>query len=438
VVNQYTAIGGVNRTHDNNGNLVDDGTYLFGYDFRNRLVEVRLKSTQALVSSYRYDALGRRVEKAVSGGATTRYVLDGVEVVEEFDGSGTWQANYVYEDGIDQPRSMDRADIADVNGNQNTQEVLRFHYHQQALGSVTEMTDYTGAVCEWVTYDVYGLPQVLNQQGSAISQSAIGNPWLYTGREFDPESGLYHYRARAYDPKAGRFLQRDPAGYVDGLGLYGYASDCPSSRLDPLGLDDDAGAATRALKSAAQALKRADEATRAGDIEGARLWNAWAEFRVQQAYYYFRLSNLTVGNAVLQGLLNGLVEYFTPDWTDAASFVVSVIPQLRALNAARKAERRIARGAEAAGDAAKAGRSLARPKPPPRLDRSGKIHGKLPGHVPENWTREQLEKLAQDLRSSIARRKAEQACLGEHGPHRHRIHEEELLLRAVEKVLSGS
>jgi RHS repeat-associated protein len=236
VVNQYTAIGGVNRTHDNNGNLVDDGTYLFGYDFRNRLVEVRLKSTQALVSSYRYDALGRRVEKAVSGAATTRYVLDGVQVVEEFDGAGNWQVNYVYEDGIDQPRSMDRADLADVNGNQNTSEILRFHYHQQALGSVTEMTDYTGAVCEWVTYDVYGLPNILNQQGSAITQSAIGNPYLYTGREFDPESGLYHYRARAYDPQAGRFLQRDPAGYVDGLGLYEGVSSSPATARDPLGL----------------------------------------------------------------------------------------------------------------------------------------------------------------------------------------------------------
>ncbi len=63
---------------------------------------------------------------------------------------GTWQARYLYEDGIDRPRSMDRADIADVNGNQNTTEALRFHYHQQALGSVTEVTQPTGAIVEWV------------------------------------------------------------------------------------------------------------------------------------------------------------------------------------------------------------------------------------------------------------------------------------------------
>jgi hypothetical protein len=55
----------------------------------------------------------------------------------------------------------------------------------------------------------------------------------------DEETGLYHYRRRAYDPEAGRFLQRDPLGTVDGPNLYTYASSRPTSRLDPLGTDDD-------------------------------------------------------------------------------------------------------------------------------------------------------------------------------------------------------
>ena len=238
VVNQYTTIGGVTRGHDNNGNLKDDGTHLFGYDFENRLVEVKLKSTSALVATYTYDALGRRVEKVVAAGSTTRFLLDGVQVVEEYDGSGAWQARYLYEDGIDRPRAMDRADVADVNGNANTAEVLRFHYHQQALGSVTEISQPTGAVIEWVTYDVYGAATIRNRFGATVTSSAVGNPWLFTGREFDPESGLYHYRARAYDAVAGRFLQRDPLGFVDGLGLHEYVRTRPPSAVDPLGLRD--------------------------------------------------------------------------------------------------------------------------------------------------------------------------------------------------------
>jgi RHS repeat-associated protein len=74
----------------------------------------------------------------------------------------------------------------------------------------------------------------------------------------------------------------------------------------------------------------------------------------------------------------------------------------------------------------------------PRLDRSGKVHGPLPGYVPKSWTRDDLQQIAQDLRVSIATRKAEQGRLGEDGPHRARIGQEEMLLRQVEKKLSGS
>ncbi len=182
------------------------------------------------------DAPGRRVEKAVSGGATTRYVLDAQQVVEEYDGQDVWQARYVYEDGIDRPRVMDRADQADVNGNQNTTEVLRFTYHQQALGSVTELSEPGGSVVEWVTYDVYGKPRVLDQQGTAVAQSPVGNPYLFTGREYDAEDGLYFYRARTYDPSAGRFVQRDPSGYSEGFNLIEYVTSTPTVKADPSGL----------------------------------------------------------------------------------------------------------------------------------------------------------------------------------------------------------
>lgn len=131
---------------------------------------------------------------------------------------------------------MDRSDIADVNGNSNTSEILRFHYHQQALGCVTEITQPTGAVVEWTTYDVYGQPTLRAINGNVVAQSAVGNPYLYTGREFDPESGLYFYRARHYDPTTGGFLQRDKLGFVDGLRLYAYAASNPSTFVDAMGL----------------------------------------------------------------------------------------------------------------------------------------------------------------------------------------------------------
>ena len=235
-MNEYTAIGGTSRTHDSNGNLTDDGTQTYHYDYKNRLVEVRVTGSSTVVAKYKYDALGRRVEKhVVSGAVTTRYILDGQDIVEEFDGNNTWLARYFHEDRIDHPRAMDRADISDVDGDSNTSEILRFTYHQNALGSVSEISAPGGGVVEWVTYDAYGKATARNSAGTTQGSSYVGNPFLFTGREFDAESGMYHYRARAYDPEAGRFLQRDPLGYVDGLGAYQYAHCAPATCVDPFG-----------------------------------------------------------------------------------------------------------------------------------------------------------------------------------------------------------
>jgi len=58
---------------------------------------------------------------------------------------------------------------------------------------------------------------------------------MYTGRFADEETGLYYYRARSYSPITGRFLQRDPFGYLDGTSLYEYARSSPSLYRDPSG-----------------------------------------------------------------------------------------------------------------------------------------------------------------------------------------------------------
>ena len=60
---------------------------------------------------------------------------------------------------------------------------------------------------------------------------------MFTGREYDAETGLYYYRARCYDPAIGRFLQTDPIGYKGGINLYSYCSNNPIIYVDPLGLD---------------------------------------------------------------------------------------------------------------------------------------------------------------------------------------------------------
>jgi RHS repeat-associated protein len=123
-------------------------------------------------------------------------------------------------------------------------------------------------VVESVDYDVYGWPTFRDGTGQVISESAISNTLTYTAREWDKELGLYYYRFRTYDPYTGRFLQRDPMGYVDGASLYGYCSARVSCLRDPLGLDPQAEGA-KALRGEVAKAAKANSQNPAGWIDDA-------------------------------------------------------------------------------------------------------------------------------------------------------------------------
>ncbi len=91
------------------------------------------------------------------------------------------------------------------------------------------LTDGSGNAVKGYTYKSFG--EIYSETGSLVQ------PFTFTGREYDPESGLYFYRARYYDPRAGRFLTKDPIGFAGGdVNLYRYVGNNPITFVDPLGL----------------------------------------------------------------------------------------------------------------------------------------------------------------------------------------------------------
>jgi RHS repeat-associated protein len=232
--NELTNSGGSTYFYDSDGDLVQDTAYAYTYDEDHHLIQVERLSDSVIVGQYFYDAEGRRIEKITNpaGVASTNiYIYDGDHIIEERDGTGSLLATYVYGNYVDEVLQMNRG-------------AQSYYYHQNALWSPLALTDSGGNVVERYTYDVYGSVSILDSTYNPLPRnpwgtehSAVGNPWIFTGRQLDEEAGLYDYRARFYDSLKGRFLQRDPLHFAPGLNRYEYVGSSPADTTDPSGLD---------------------------------------------------------------------------------------------------------------------------------------------------------------------------------------------------------
>ncbi|MBI5748484.1 MAG: hypothetical protein HZA00_05105 [Nitrospinae bacterium] len=239
---------GVVYTYDKNGNLTkklkydDDGNIkiitFYTYDFENRLTRVEMqKDGKEKIIEFTYDPFGRRLAKVIhrheiedeedgddeegehSHPRATYYVYDNEDIIMEYNHKGKITARYVHGLGIDEPLAIDR-------------KGKTYYYHFDGLGSVTALTDAKGKVVQRYDYDSFGN---LKHHGHKVKQ-----PYTYTAREYDRETGLYYYRARYYDPKMGRFISKDPfpglTNLPQTLNHYSYVGNNPVKFIDPFGL----------------------------------------------------------------------------------------------------------------------------------------------------------------------------------------------------------
>ena len=207
--------------YDASGNLIrktetaTSAMTQFAYDAENRLTGVSLADGRTI--SYAYDAFGRRVVKSAEG-VVTQYVYESDEELAEFE-DGVLVAQYVPGVYFDAPVGIRAGGFGDYD---------IYFYYTDALGTVQAIADAYGDVSSTCRYRSFGEPV-------EATRSAGGR--LFAGRDWDEAAGLYYLRERFYDPRSGRFVQRDPLPVAGAAAPYAYAANSPTVARDPLGLE---------------------------------------------------------------------------------------------------------------------------------------------------------------------------------------------------------
>ncbi len=227
-------------TYDQNGSLTKEIHKRLGVDIRqvdyiwdkkNRLSQIVYKELNRPdylpdVSDNRlrflYDENDDRYHKLVNNGKgpATYYINDGLRVASELDGNGNATKNLVY--GLEQ--------VAEIDSSGKITYV-----HSDVLGSTVLLTDEDENVVAEYEYDVFG--SIVGYGGSEKTD------YLFTNQEFDPESELYYYNARYYNPSVGRFISRDVFMGRDGDTIsrnrYVYVKNNPLRYVDPTGNEEE-------------------------------------------------------------------------------------------------------------------------------------------------------------------------------------------------------
>ena len=230
-----------NYTYDADGNLTGDGRWSYAWDAENRLTNMTSLAGgpggSLLKLVFAYDYQGRRIQKTVStnssgtnyaGQYTNRFAYDSWNPVVILNPSSALVASMMW--GSDLSGSMQGAGGV---GGLLTENLTTNGVHFVAYdgnGNVAALVNAaTGAVSANYEYGPFG--EVIRATGPM----AKVNPFLFSTKFYDWETGLYYYSHRYYNPSTGRWPSRDPAGEHAARDLYCFVCNDPLSLVDFLG-----------------------------------------------------------------------------------------------------------------------------------------------------------------------------------------------------------
>lgn len=234
-------------SYDGDGNMTGDSLWRYTYDAENRLIRMQnLFTTFSAIPfeiDFTYDYLGRRVEKKVYQTETQlqqsaptlarRYVYDGWNMVEELDGAGAMVRSYTW--GLDLGGSLTAS--GGVGGllsltNYSGSTATGYFVGCDPNGNVSVLVNASsGVLAAAYEYTAFGMPL----RNECFDSNVADNPFRFSSKFTDLETGLVYYGARYYSSDLGRFINRDPIEETGGLNLYGFCGNDAVNHVDYLG-----------------------------------------------------------------------------------------------------------------------------------------------------------------------------------------------------------
>jgi RHS repeat-associated protein len=192
----------------------------------------------AVIATYAYDGIARRIAKATSAG-TTSFFWIGFELAMEYDASGLVSRRHRGA-GFAEVVSAQQRDFSDLDQDGSTTDYVPLAPLYDGAYDCVGVLDHTGAVAESYVHTYDGAVTITNATGTPITASALGWHQGYGRMYSDAESGLLYAVHRYYDAPVARFLSEDPLGpWFDPSSLgngYAFAANHYHNSHDPLGL----------------------------------------------------------------------------------------------------------------------------------------------------------------------------------------------------------